>query len=881
MIVSLPTGGKGMGLFVHDFMGNSQILKVLAAFPKNAVSFMFNSNCCYDEEIICPDCSYDGLRPQSGEVGRVSDAGSNIQEQNVGFVDSEVDVKVDLGTNLSLHSSNPSSNVMLGQFLSRPVQIYSLDWQIGTGIDYQTEFFNPWLEYFNTTSIKRKLDNYYLLRCNLHLKFVVNASPFYYGCLLAAYQPLGIYAPAPVVAEPGSENIPLSQRPHIYIYPQNSQAGEMILPFFYHKEWIDATSSGDLTNMGTINFSSLTNLLNANGLTTETINIKVYAWADNLELAGPTISLAVQSGNDEYSSKGLISRPASAIARSMGMLSGLPVIGNFATATSYAAGAIADIAALFGYTNVPVIDDVHAFRSKPYPNLASTDIGTPVEKLTIDAKNELSIDSKICSPIDEDELIISKFCSRESFIFSSTWEASYTEGESLFYSFVSPSCFARVAITGGYKIYSTPMDHVSRCFNFWRGDIIYRFKFILSKYHTGRVQINWDPKGGIGTLGDYTPETYTKIVDVSVDNEVEIRVPYTQALSYLTCNNATGSTFAKTSTAISGVGSRFNGIITMRVLTAQTSPVASADIKVLVYARAAENIEFASPVDRIASLAKYSPYAPQSGIQYDIDNSPVDIGLQVSKPDPNINLLYMGESCVSLRQLMRRSVLYKRNVSDTNLATDAFYFMKTTLNRSPQFPGYDPVGVNTATGIISGLSTPYNWTNWSITTWFSMCFIGSKGSYHYTVNPFAKGTIFSSTVSRSNDQLTTYTTSANTDIVTASNIFNSQVGNGSEPAGLYGLSMTNQLSQAGHMVSLPLYNNYKFISNSVLDRTEGASFDGTNIDTMVITSTSAVNSVDKAGFVGFDMYMSAGTDFSLIFFLNVPTYFEYSSVPNA
>jgi hypothetical protein len=206
------------------------------------------------------------------------------------------------------------------------------------------------------------------------------------------------------------------------LYPQNSQGGEFTLPFLYHKNWLNATSSTDLENMGTILLNSFGTLKNANGLTTDSINIKVYAWAEDIEVAGPTIELAVQSGSgksvrkhkakdDEYG-KGIISKPASAIARAAGALSEIPIIGPFATATSYAAGAVADIASLFGYTNVPVIDDVQPFYSKPFPNLASTDIGTPVEKLTLDSKNELSIDPKITGVDVEDELTIRSFVSR-------------------------------------------------------------------------------------------------------------------------------------------------------------------------------------------------------------------------------------------------------------------------------------------------------------------------------------------------------------------------------------------------------------------------------------------------------------------------------------
>jgi len=403
-----------------------------------------------------------------------SSASNDTIQQNVGFTDLPNNVISDIPHPMNYVKVDTSQNIELGDFLKRPVLIDSRTWGVGNTLDIATDTFKPWHLYFNKASIKRKLDNYYMVRCNLHLKFVINASPFFYGCVLVSYQPLTNFNPCPVIlsATERKENIPLSQRPHIYLYPQNCQGGEMVLPFLYYKNWLDATSATDLQNMGEISYNSFNALANANGVVADNISIQVYAWAEDIEIAGPTTELSVQ-GKDEYSHDGIVSRPASAIARAAGRLSGLPVIGEFATATSYAAGAVADIAALFGYTDVPVIDDVHAFQNKSFPNLSASDIGAPIEKLTLDSKNELSIDPKIAGVNVEDELMISSFVQRESYIFNSTWASSDAINTGLFYCKVSPDCMAVESVTGATITWQTPMSYVSKCFRFWRGDITY------------------------------------------------------------------------------------------------------------------------------------------------------------------------------------------------------------------------------------------------------------------------------------------------------------------------------------------------------------------------------------------------------------------------
>lgn len=87
MIVSLPIGDKGVGLFVHDVMGNFPILKVLSAFSQKAVKLVFNSNCCYNEEVLV-DCTLNNLHPQSGQEGTDNSvASSSIKQVTTNFDD--------------------------------------------------------------------------------------------------------------------------------------------------------------------------------------------------------------------------------------------------------------------------------------------------------------------------------------------------------------------------------------------------------------------------------------------------------------------------------------------------------------------------------------------------------------------------------------------------------------------------------------------------------------------------------------------------------------------------------------------------------------------------------------------------------------------------
>jgi hypothetical protein len=116
---------------------------------------------------------------------------------------------------------------------------------------------------------------------------------------------------------------------------------------------------------------------------------------------GPTTSLALQS--DEYSTtSGTISGPAMAVAGYSRYFENIPFIGSFARATNIGATAVASIAKLFGYSNPPMIDDVHPFQPKSFHAFANVETRMPIDKFCVDPKNEVTIDNTVCDidPID-------------------------------------------------------------------------------------------------------------------------------------------------------------------------------------------------------------------------------------------------------------------------------------------------------------------------------------------------------------------------------------------------------------------------------------------------------------------------------------------------
>jgi hypothetical protein len=811
------------------------------------------------------------------------EAGMNVStNENVRFVDTTAGMTAGIDRPYDGISAGDQTEAMdLVKFLSRPVRIANFTWNESDAVG-TSHTYSPWQLFFNDTRVKYKLNNFSFIQCKLKIKVLINASPFYYGCMYMGYQPLPNLTPSTIQNDTGTRYlIPYSQRPHIWIYPQGNEAGEMTLPFFYHRNFINAQLSQEFADMGQLTFLNYTTLQSANGVSSSGVSIAIYAWAEDVKLSGPSVGLALQA--DEYGN-GCVSAPATAIANAASWFEDIPIIGKFATATRVGASAVSTIASLFGFTNVPVIADTHPFRPEPFPKMANTDIGFPVEKLTLDPKNELSIDPAILGIESTDEMVISHLAQRESYLCTATWSTTNSVDDILFSSRVLPALYDSDGAPIP-KVYMTPLAWLSSPFLNWRGDIIFKFKIMSSIFHKGRLRISYDPSGysGENILVDSVSSNvvFTSIVDLGESSEVEFRVPYQQATSFL--NNGTGYSAANipwsTSLTPSYAGNKLfdNGYITVRVQTALTAPILTSNVAILVTVRGAENIEFANPRD----LPQATPFAVQSDEYSESDKA---VSFLAGTGEPNVHsdryLVNFGESVKSFRQLFRRYTLSSTSIIADDSTNDYIVWKKLFAKIPPQF-GYDVNGLNSAKGLVApSTNFGFNYSQLTPLQWIMPAFVAYRGSTHYTFNVVSANPISGARVYRSNRfnvdtnvSETTVTGVKTTSSAGAAFYFNNT------PSGASGQSVISQFTNAGINVSCPNYNLFRMQSTSPKYWSEPKTTDGAVRDMYTLElSLSGTDGVTPNG-VRVQAYHAIGTDFGLHFFLNVPTYWIYGAPP--
>nr|WPR18135.1 MAG: capsid protein [Sanxia picorna-like virus 9] len=821
--------------------------------------------------------------PQSDEYSdSMSNSSAVTEEQLVTFVDNSVNTGT--GATASNHvfsSSDGTVSTDIEAFFRRPVRVNTTSWLESDGVGLKTTL-PIWQLWANNPYVKNKLNNYSWFRGDLKLKIQMTASPFYYGKMLLSYQPLPSFTPSTIVADSGTRYfIPVSQRPRLILIPGESDSYEMTIPFIYPANWLNIQSSVDVAAMGILYYYIYSELQSANGVTGTGITITAYAWVENIQLSGASVGYAMQS--DEYG-EGCVSKPASWVAKAATYFEDIPVLGPFATATRIGAGAVSAIASLFGFTNVPVIADTNPIRQESFPKLATSEIGYPVEKLTLDPKNELSVDPRIVGlPSGTDEMAISHLVGRESWLTKIEWSTADSVDAILFYSRVNPLLYDNDGATQS-KLYMTPSAFVSNMFDAWRGDIIFRFHIIASKYHKGKLLINFDPTGytasNIGNTTSVSNVVFTQIVDIGETHDVEFRVPYQMATQFLTIRPSL--TAANKGWAVrTAVPSPYppsllydNGFLTMRVLNVLTAPVAASSIDVHVYVRGAENLEFANPCE-IDTNHNLSVYAPQS----ELGELPHADNMQLSKTKKqadNQYLVHFGENVKSLRTLLHRYTLHTVEPLYPSTSAGLLSTMYKNFLKMPFTYGYCNIGYSVANKIVGAGTANFNYCNMTPISYASLAFLCYRGSVNWTFDVSNPTPAKHLRVIK--DNIHGYTaglgTSSNQGTTQSKLCYTSLRNNGCA-----GQALVNQVTQSGINVSCPNMSIFKFQSTSTFNANQGQAYDGSLLDAFTLELDSTYPStIDTSPYLVYS-HVAAGVDFSLHYFVNVPTFYIYSSIP--
>lgn len=660
-----------------------------------------------------------------------------------------------------------SKDYGLGEFLSRPVLIHTETWAEGQPIEnYGIYPLNLFLKH---SSIKHKLNGFSRLRATVNLELVLNASPYQYGALFAAYKPCGgtgaaanhvmvAGGAAPFIPEVGSgmvgTTIPqainqLSMLPHVVLAPADNSSGSLSCPFIWPNEWLDVTDltdPGETTMFGALYLRSLGDLRTASASLGNPIDVAVFCWLTDVELMGPS-QLSVNALSDT----------ASNVAETAGALSAAPGIGPYARAAQVGASTVAAIARLFGWSHPVPATEVKPMIVDPTPSLACTSVSTHMDVLALDHQNGLSVGTGDLGYAAGDELDISTIVQRKGALMYDTWRGSDAAGTTLFKAAVTPTLYAQEIRAGpgstSYAVVAfTPVAHIANLFRYWRGSLKFTVRFFPSKFHRGKFRVAYEPSGDLAPGASIDSSmVINKVVDIATSTSTELEIPFMAPTAWLENEDSTSNYgvnpsdlhWANDDSSIGYSAQHHNGTFVVQALNQLTGPDAIGDVPFVVYLSGGPDLEFAMPFTFAGGL--YSENTPYSVNALEGSTGQLELGTSAALPAPQKNLVYMGEAVRSMRDVIKRSELYTRFHSANSVATTSSSMeMATVMPRLPVSPGfvYDdgPALVDTRVENRAGTAdVRYNLSKYTFINWMARAFLGVRGGVMWRFVPVPHG----------------------------------------------------------------------------------------------------------------------------------------------
>lgn len=585
------------------------------------------------------------------------------------------------------------SDTMLGmsEFLARPIQIASFT--IGESTTVNTTV-DAWNLLFSEPALRAKLRNYGFIKGDLHVRIVQSGTPFHYGRLYYGWVPFDSYNDAlqkliSVGASQSNLITFLSQVPGSQIVDVRRNVPiDLIIPYISPQPMIRlfnkqtaAQAAGsafnDIIELGQIYIYTV-NQVKSVSASPSTISLYVYAWLENVELGcatGTQSTVTTESDHDERKT-GPVQRIASRVSAISKSLMSVPIISPFASASSMIADGVGSLAALFGWS-VPTIETMPSrVKNEPYQNAAHVIGYDTGKRITLDPKQELTVDPRVVG-VTEDEMSIAYVAGIESYLTTFTWPAGTAPlSGPLWESIVSP--IVGVQDSGANYIQPTALLFSAIPFLYWRGDITFRFEIVCSNFHRGVLGFYYEPNVSAQVLIDANlslNKQFFETIDIQQAQSVSFCVNWSFARHWAMVMTGRGMTVGSCGTSITSPMNYFeyaNGYIGCTPITEIQSPDGSG-VSVNVYVHS-KNIQYNQFSDVQLPISRALTESDKGSA----DNSSIEVTCFEINPTgasmDHISELHFGEVPVSFRNLLRRfTTTYVAEVSNTGLLGIATY----------------------------------------------------------------------------------------------------------------------------------------------------------------------------------------------------------------
>lgn len=795
----------------------------------------------------------------------------------------------------------------LSQFLARPVLVK----RALLPLDVPVQFTFPgFLTFIQQTRIANRVCNYSYIKGRMHIKCVLNGSPFHYGKVAVAYEPLPAYSTTNLSFGVISTRQML-QLPYVTAdvsMPEGSILSyDLINPYgAIELPRLDQPfNDPDLIHVHTLS------PMRGVGDTTEQVTLEFYAWMTDVKLSCPTaLNITGLVPQSEFDMTMSTAPQTIEIGTIMGNM--IAKIMPYAKASYNAIGTGLKIAAAFGFSRPGVVPEYRATIPKPFTNMSNSNVPDSCYKLALDSKNEVTVDPTVAGFSSDDEMNIVSLGKREGFVSEIIWDTTDLPRTILWHAAVTPCVSFQEGVFGDWVL--SPSFIAAAPFKYWRGTTYYRIEIIASPFHRGVLRVLFDPMEQMenrsnNTGADKDNVRYSQIIDISRVKNYEFCVGMSTNKNYLlTLPIVQGQRYGAGSEdlEVSKAFLKFPGYIAIQTLipltvTGSTGSQGVSPVTINVYMHMGDDFEVADV--NMENIQAYTILPDNSGPNLAVDNdkpASIDVtplivqsgngamttdgglinymepdGLCLNKVDEfvddgRLSSIHFGEKITSIRQVIKRFVL--QGILMTTYPVAGFFFThRIQLPSQPIYRGASLVGNNVYGGPVG------NFVRTGPLTFWMPCFLGWRGSYRWKIHTTLElpntTTFYQDAVTRVTfgyagfeDRLEAYGGDFSADSLSA--FFNNR-GARTETGSSHNVLALNPV----HEVEIPYHyqTRFKVHSRSPEELTSDEKVESPA--SFYITKTGRHLGDNK---VFTHTYVAAGDDFSMLFYKYSPTYRLYN-----
>lgn len=556
-------------------------------------------------------------------------------------------------------------------FLQRPLPLANFEWKT---TDPQFQILSNYSfpdEILAVPLYQQKLYGFLGIRADLKFRLQINSQPFQAGRLMLQWIPYDKYLGDRVTLWTQSSEAAMvasSALPRIEMDVSQQTECTLHVPFaspnvFYNL----ATGEG---YYGTLLIRVYSPLVDPTG--GGKVDCTLWFSFENPQLAFPTGTSIASSSVGPRAQVGLEEKQmeeSRCLSNSLGHFSSalktfpdVPLISQIRQPLTWALDSSAAVAKISGFSKPETLNVPALMKQTPTHFMANYDGVNLSHSLGLAAENSVEALPGMVGT-DVDEMNLGHVMRTPCYVGHFSWSTSAANGAVLYSNPIHPLAFGVTVPSSTSDVAkAVPLiSYVTALCAFWRGSIDITFKFVKTKFHSGRVRIFFQP-GKVDAFQSVNSNyNYSQVVDLRSEDTVVFRVPYvsTKPWMYTTPSNSTTGEL------------HFTGLLHVEVLNElMATSTVSGTIDVLVEISAGPDYEIAAPsqslyqptriVGSSTSLLKRLRIKAQVGEELNRETEQTiinkdQLGSKGTGSSWLNNTSMIGEKLVSVRQLIKRS----------------------------------------------------------------------------------------------------------------------------------------------------------------------------------------------------------------------------------